>query len=331
MRLPRTALVVVATVSIAIAGLTFNRLITRAVSDDAPPNKQKAQLKALFNDSGATERDRRSDPLAGDKTAVAHDHAASPRRPREGWLLDASARELASRKALLEKLDQPVTIQIEEVPLREAIHKLGDDLGVKVRFDKDVIVTTNGASLDNPVTIDAENEPAEAVLSALLKQSLLTWQPRGGVVFISTPDELEANPETVAYDVTDLVVDEAGKADLSTLFHILESSLAPDSWQTVGGSGSLTPVVRGRTVLMLVRHDFHIQRRVANLLATLRTAGLAHEPSTTVSTFTLVPLPEHPTVVGTGGHICSGTPSFLSPTPSATESPAAAQPAAPKP
>lgn len=284
----RSARAVVGTLSLVVGCLAGTCLVS-GQDDLARESKERG--------SG-----RDSSNLATENPAKAAAPADVSASPPEGWLLGASPRDAAARKVTLEKVEQVVSFRVEDVPLREAVVKLLGDLAVKVKFDQPTIDANGSASLDDPVSIDAEEEPAESILSEMLEQRGLAWSPRGNAIVITTKEVLDTRREAIAYDVADLVVDAEGAADMSLLIQLLTQIVAPDSWQEVGGSGTLTPIVRERSALLLVDQPFPIQQQIAKTLASLRLTGIAKTPPASLTTFTLVPPPHRSVVSASFGY-----------------------------
>lgn len=284
----RSARAVVGTLSLVVGCLAGTCLVS-GQDDLARESKERG--------SG-----RDSSNLATENPAKAAAPADVSASPPEGWLLGASPRDAAARKVTLEKVEQVVSFRVEDVPLREAVVKLLGDLAVKVKFDQPTIDANGSASLDDPVSIDAEEEPAESILSEMLEQRGLAWSPRGNAIVITTKEVLDTRREAIAYDVADLVVDAEGAADMSLLIQLLTQIVAPDSWQEVGGSGTLTPIVRERSALLLVDQPFPIQQQIAKTLASLRLTGIAKAPPASVTTYTLVPPSQRSVVSASFGY-----------------------------
>jgi len=272
LRKPRVAAGSLAVMVTALAGFTFANGDDDAGNESRDRSSGHAALNAAEGKSNETSTDSGSGEL-----------------PPQSWLLGVLPREAAARNVTLEKLEQPVSIALEDVPLREAVVKLLGDVSVRVTFDLPAIEASGSAALEEAISITAEEESVETVLFDLLDARNLVWLPRGNAIVVTTKEGLDSRRELIAYDVADLVVDDNGKADMEELSGLLQRAVAPDSWQDVGGTGSLTPMVRERAALLFVEQPFPIQRQIAKTLANLRLTGLAKAPPSSVTKFTLVP------------------------------------------
>ena len=118
-----------------------------------------------------------------------------------------------------------------------------------------------------------------AALRLMLKELDLTYHVRHEALIITTPEEAELELTTIAYPVSDLVrcVDSKGKewSDFDTLANVIMNTLAPDSWDQVGGAGAIEGVQFKNTNVLIVAQTQEIHHQVASMLANLRTIAEA--------------------------------------------------------
>ncbi|MEM6331484.1 MAG: hypothetical protein AAF790_14730, partial [Planctomycetota bacterium] len=88
---------------------------------------------------------------------------------------------------LREKLDQPVTVRLEQTPLVVAVEKLGEAAGVPIRLDT-VAIEEAGVREREPITIALEDRSLRVVLTAALRSLGLTWTLRDGVLLITSEE-----------------------------------------------------------------------------------------------------------------------------------------------
>ena len=147
-------------------------------------------------------------------------------------------------------------------------------------------------------------------LHLLLKEFDLTWTIRHGCVIITTPEQAERRLITKIYDVRNLVEsvpapywgggfgDQANMAylyDFESLVDTIRSSVAPTSWDYVGGPGSIAPSYTRRMRVIVVSQTYYIQRQIDSLLNELAEHGgttplpgvPAHLPPQTPRTFVI--------------------------------------------
>lgn len=132
-------------------------------------------------------------------------------------------------------------LNFDAVALADVVDFLRDASGANLFVDWGAL---EGAGIDRatPVTMRVRNVPLSQALDMALSSAgkgavPLRYAADGGVVRISTADQLDQLTETRAYDVRDLVPAEIEMKDLAAM---IKESVGPDTWRTNGGSvGSL--------------------------------------------------------------------------------------------
>ncbi len=138
-------------------------------------------------------------------------------------------------EAIRAMLDEPVECSFQEIPLREAITSLKDQLrgktkrpgddpaddltaeeerrlqeelrqGVNIWFDEKAISDDGTVSLDDPVSLELSGVSFKTVLKLLLQPRGLTWLIEDQVLKITTQTESDAKLQTRVYPVGDLVI-----------------------------------------------------------------------------------------------------------------------------
>lgn len=168
--------------------------------------------------------------------------------------LDANAQTQA-------KLEKLIEVEFVDQPLTQVLDYL--DSVTDVQFHMDLrYLTEAGISSDTPITLKLKNVPAEMVLRLMCRDLNLGYWLDNGVVIVSTADEVNNRLETRIYRVDDLVCspsvaknieasDNAAKkqkVDYDSLIELLTTTIKPQSWDSVGGPGSIAPY-RGTLVI----------------------------------------------------------------------------------
>lgn len=171
-------------------------------------------------------------------------------------------------------LDQPTEMNFVETPLDEAIAALME------RHDIPILLSVRklqdaGVTVNSPVTKRLTGISLRSGLRLLLKEMDLVCVVRDEVLWITTPDEPGSQLHDVAYPVTDLVESARGR-DFESLIEIIERTIAPHSWDDVGGPGSIGRLHGG---WLLIRQTDEIQRQVRELLEQLRLALRTDQPA----------------------------------------------------
>ncbi len=177
-------------------------------------------------------------------------------------------------------LEKPVDIDFVVTPFSEIAYALSDLAEVNVAFDSKALAET-GVDFETLVAFQAEQLPLKYALALLLRQRQLTFAVFDESLMITSRDAAEENLLLRCYPVLDLVADARQLADLhDTRFHDYESlidlisnSIAPNSWDPVGGPCSL----EGHDGVLAVSQTLEGHENVLALLAKLR-AELKRRP-----------------------------------------------------
>jgi hypothetical protein len=139
----------------------------------------------------------------------------------------ASASDLpAAERAVLARLNQPVTVHYQSTPLDAALHDLRARTGLNfdIRWPR---LEEAGVARDAPIDLQLRGVPAGVVLRRVLAQVSNEFDPIGydihaGIVTTSTQRELDRRMVTRVYDVAGLLMpirdfDNAPELDLNGL------------------------------------------------------------------------------------------------------------------
>jgi outer membrane protein assembly factor BamD (BamD/ComL family) len=170
-------------------------------------------------------------------------------------------------------LDKPTTLNVRETPLDKLGELIERQHGIPVRFDRKALEQA-GIGMDTSITFNARGMSLRAGLKMMLKAIDLTHQLEHGGVTITTREEADANLSTVVYPVGDLVRvrDSEGKvwADYDSVITTIESSVAPPSWDSVGGPGAIHGWSFRNTDVLVVSQTQEVHREIASALQKLR-------------------------------------------------------------
>jgi len=164
--------------------------------------------------------------------------------------------------AALEKLTR---IEFIETPLTQVVDFLRDRNKLEIKVDENSLADV-GIALDVPITMKVKDVRLGSALSLLLAPLDLTWRADQSGIQIMTPEAEASQLQLVFYRVDDLLAN--SQAD--HLIEAITSTVAPSTWDEVGGPGSIHLGVRGT---LDVRQTFAVHRQVAQLLADLRQAA----------------------------------------------------------
>jgi hypothetical protein len=135
-----------------------------------------------------------------------------------------------------------------------------------------------GVGADTPITKRLQGLPLESMLRHILDDLDLAHTVRDGAILITTPEDIESRLDSRIYPVLDLVTlpGTSGKdgsrtiayADWDSLIEVITTTIHPDSWDEVGGPGSVKEMELAGALVVSQTRDVH--REIAHLLASLR-------------------------------------------------------------
>jgi hypothetical protein len=234
-----------------------------------------------------------------------------------GRSLELSADELATRETILERLEKPVTIADERLPLREYVVRVLKSVEIQADFDEKAISDDGSTNLDEEVLARVEAVSARVALERVFKPHGLAWMLPSGRFVVTTQTESDVLLDVLLYDVTDLVASSKGEAKPWELADIITRHVQPDMWEDVGGVGSIHWLTRPHKVVFVVRQTSELHSRIARVLRTLREFGLSHMPLGEIVELPRPPASPSPTVQGSmcfpRGFMCPPPSSYMNP------------------
>ena len=152
---------------------------------------------------------------------------------------------IRSGQAAIEKaLQEPIDLKFVEAPLLDVIDFLKKKSKVEIVLDTQCLADV-GIGGDTPVTVNLHALPLRSALNLVLRPLKLAWTIHNDVLFITTPEEIQLLFTTKVLDVADLVVCKDSKGELwddyDSLIDIITSTIAPTTWEVIGGPGSIVP------------------------------------------------------------------------------------------
>lgn len=143
-----------------------------------------------------------------------------------------------------------------------------------------------GLAADTPVSFRRGSIRLSDGLYLLLRPLDLIWTIRHGRLVITTPEEEEDQLTTCVYDVRNLVelvpvplwnggfeTRTAYQYDFDTLLNLITTTVAPDTWDEMGGAGSVEPYWTRRMRVIVVSQTYEIHQRIEALLGKLAQHG----------------------------------------------------------
>jgi hypothetical protein len=180
------------------------------------------------------------------------------------------------------------SLDVLNTPLGSVISTLSQQFQAPILLSQRRLAEA-GIGTDTPVTKRVESASLESLLDLVLLDLDLGFTIRSGVILVTTPEDLESMLDTRIYPVRDLVLwripGEKGaadryEADWDSLIDVITTTIAPDTWEDVGGPGSIKEFDKSAAIIVSQTREVH--RQIEKLLATLRKArelqGIASIP-----------------------------------------------------
>lgn len=187
-----------------------------------------------------------------------------------------SARDSQANAKIIAALEQTASFKFEATPLKDVAEFLGTKHQIPIVLDRKALDVI-GFGDDTPITKSLDGITLRSALRLMLKDLDLTYSVRGEVLLITTPEDVEANLPTYIYDVADLVlpchtslVVGNDPADFDSLIDLITATIAPNSWDEVGGPGQVMSYGVGGRYALIVRVPDDVQDQIAELLDSLR-------------------------------------------------------------
>ncbi|MHC4400754.1 MAG: SHD1 domain-containing protein [Planctomycetota bacterium] len=152
------------------------------------------------------------------------------------------------------------TYEFDATPLQEAVRQLSGRTNVEIRIDRKAFAEV-GVPLDYPITMRSRSVRGESVLWRILRQSSMTWTVDGEGLCITTWETAENQPLEIEYDVGGLVTAARGKIEV--LVDVIETTTSPDTWQLVGGPGTIAVAPPDR---LRIAQTPEVHREIGRLL-----------------------------------------------------------------
>jgi hypothetical protein len=173
----------------------------------------------------------------------------------------------AGPEAIARALGQRANLPQGNIPLTDMVRQLSANHQIPIVLDLRALDDL-GLGADTPVTVGGQAALLAETLDGSLKPLRLTWTVDQDVLVITTQEGAERHLEIVVYKLLRPV-------DFDMLVTDIETKIAPNSWDTVGGPGSCGAWLAGALVIAQTR-TLHrqIAAQYAGILARILPAGV---------------------------------------------------------
>ena len=164
---------------------------------------------------------------------------------------------------ITEALTRTVDCEFVDTPLKDAIDFVAEHLGYPVFIDEQSLAEV-GLGVDETVNLSVKNFQLEHLLTQMLSQLGITHMVIDGNVKITTLEGAESNLQTCIYPVGDLFPSSPASHD--AVMALLTSVVEPDSWEDVGGAGTIDSLNSS----LVISQNYHVHQQLEHLLDVLR-------------------------------------------------------------
>lgn len=216
-------------------------------------------ISALCTAGSAQVDGRRSDDVTASVVQTVASHTVQSKTTTGHW--EAEQRRM---QALFER---PIEYEFTDTPLEEMMERLSSKHGFNYSIDN-MALDTLGLDSSLPISHSMSGVCLRQALEMILGQQDLTYVIREGIVMVTSFEEAEEMLSTNIYPVRDLLHSNQLNESMDQLIGVITRTIERDSWEEVGGPGS---IVAYQGVLTISQtHRTHAQ--IDRLLGQLRTA-----------------------------------------------------------
>lgn len=189
----------------------------------------------------------------------------------------SAALESEANQAIRDALQKPVPkMEFVETSLSDVVIYLAEKTAIPIVIDARCLDGV-GIGSDTPVTCHLQGVSLQSALNLILAELELTYVVRDDVLLITTLEEAESQLNTAIFLVRDLLEGPAtAGGDVDSLIAMITATIAPDTWDFVGGAGSaahFAPI----DALVVSQTDRNLEQ-VESLLGKLRKLRQARQP-----------------------------------------------------
>lgn len=190
------------------------------------------------------------------------------------------ASEKTAERKIEEALASPTVLEFQETPLQDVVDYLKHYHEINIQFDEKAMNDV-GVATDTAITRELKNISLRSALELVLPELDLTYLVENEVLLITTEEEAgsEEHMLTKVYPVADLITrvpvppgaeSPWEPADYDSMIEMITSTVAPTTWDHVGGPGAIAPGTFNNVETLVISQTYHVHRKIAALLEELR-------------------------------------------------------------
>lgn len=173
-------------------------------------------------------------------------------------------------------LDKKLTVGFRELQLDAAIAELSEQTGLEMHIDRRALEEI-GLTPDMPVTLRTKSVSLRSALRLMLRELDLTYHINNEVLEITTLEACENNLVSRVYflESTGFAIGDFGSA-----IAIIETTIVPDTWESLGGPSTMAPLTQGQRSrpALLISTTSDVHDRIENLLGAMRKNHVGADP-----------------------------------------------------
>ncbi|QDT08325.1 hypothetical protein [Planctomycetes bacterium K23_9] len=173
-------------------------------------------------------------------------------------------------------LGKKLTVGFKDLQLDTCLAELSEQTGIDMIIDRRALEEI-GLTADTPVTCRLKSVSLRSALRLMLRELDLTYHIQDEVLEITTIEACEQNLVNRVYflEATGFPI-----GDFDNVIAILETTIAPDTWESLGGPSTIAPLTQGQrsrpAILVSTTSDVHNQ--IADLLKAMRKTHVGADP-----------------------------------------------------
>lgn len=171
--------------------------------------------------------------------------------------LSSTPKQSRARQSIEEALDEQTEVDAIDQPLIEVIRQLRIKTGQNFAIDLPAI-EEEGITTSTAVNIKLSGVTLRSALKILLGEFNLTWVVEDEVIKITSMTRAMGTLDVRAYRVGALLMpDEDKEQQLERLIELVQTTIEPNSWQEVGGLGSIKSFPGGDSIFIRQHQSVH--------------------------------------------------------------------------
>ena len=192
-------------------------------------------------------------------------------------------------------LGSPTELQFIETPLQDVVDFLKHHHKIEIQVDRKALDDVGLDPSTTPITRNLKGLSLRSALRLTLRDLDLTYLVGDEVLLITTPEEARTRLTVKFYPVADLVnpgnpAEEERRR--KELVHAISTSIESESWDPMGGPGSIVTTSFDGVPTLVVAQTYHVHREISAFLDEQRKVVRAAVPRCLMVDMSMTPAAE---------------------------------------